>query len=238
MHPVLGPTGIGKTAYAVEKARRRRLPVLALDRIQRHPELAAGSGRPEPGELRGTHRQYLTERPLSQGTVSAEEAVDLMETWLEDHGNHPVLLEGGSTSMLHELARRPGWSPDREVSVECLVDQSPEHYDTGAARRAAAMLGYGTSSAPILDEAARLRHEPALASITGYREILQVCRRHRLDLPTLLDDEDSREVVRYLFASPDPPHPPALRPRAAARHRGGAAGVEAGGVPLLRVVAR
>ncbi|WP_189136012.1 isopentenyl transferase family protein [Wenjunlia tyrosinilytica] len=122
LHLVLGPTGVGKTARSVQLASRYACPVVVLDRVQCHPRLAVGSGRPTARELRGTPRLYLDDRPVAQGVISAPEAVDrLMEALkrMWDRDISRVVLEGGSISILEELFRRPDWASDCVVAAEC-----------------------------------------------------------------------------------------------------------------------
>ncbi|WP_070018728.1 isopentenyl transferase family protein [Streptomyces nanshensis] len=204
LHLVLGPTGIGKTSRSVELARREAAPVLVLDRIQCHPALAVGSGRPTPGELRGTTRVYLDRRQVSDGVLTAADAVDRMERLvkqLADTGASTIVLEGGSISTTRELLARPTWFWGRRVHIEYVLEGDPDAYERRVSTRVERMLGYGTTARTILDELAGLWRVPAarpvLRSVTGYREVLELCRRFGLDPTHLAGDEHC--VVRYLF---------------------------------------
>lgn len=190
---LLGPTGIGKTGAAVKAAVRERCPVIALDRIQCHPELATGSGRPSTAELAGTRRIYLTSRLLAAGPLPADTAAGLLHALLQEQlesGAQSVIVEGGSTSALTALLERADWRTGWAVRVVMLLEASAARYEAGVARRVEHMLGYrprnggGGCGGTVQGELAAVWNDPLArkhaADITGYHEVLALCERHSL----------------------------------------------------------
>lgn len=80
LYLIWGATTTGKTAQSVALARSAGAPVISLDRVQCCHELAVGSGRPSPSELLGTRREYLCEREVSRGVVSARKRISCCST--------------------------------------------------------------------------------------------------------------------------------------------------------------
>lgn len=207
---VLGPTGVGKTARSVELARLHAAPVVVLDRIQAHPELDVGSGRPTRAELHATTRIYLDQRRVADGFLRPADAVDHLESILKQLGETgPVVLEGGSISVLRELIYRTGWRTGRTVHVEYVLEAGPDRYERRVARRVEEMLGYGipfphgVRGRTLLEETAQVWRDalarPHLETVIGYGEVLEVCNRHGLD-PSRLGEYG--HLWRYLFTAP------------------------------------
>ncbi|MFF3256445.1 isopentenyl transferase family protein [Actinacidiphila glaucinigra] len=189
IHLILGPTGVGKSARSIALARRHDSPVVVLDRVQCHPQLAVGSGRLTYDELQDTIRYYLTERPVHHGTISAAEGVDRLvhhRKMLADAGVDRVVLEGGSISILDELLTREDWCQDATVQVECWLESGVRAYTTRVTERVEQMLGYGHQPGrTLIDEIADLwlhpEVRPHLRQVVGYREVISLCAAERLD---------------------------------------------------------
>ncbi|MFD5079505.1 isopentenyl transferase family protein [Streptomyces sp. NPDC058371] len=187
LHLIIGPTAIGKTRLAVAVAVTSGCPVIALDRIQCHPEIAVGSGRPLTEELGGTQRVYLDTRPLSHGPISASTAVDQLvrtQQQMLDDGVTTLAMEGGSISMLHELAIRTDWREGWTVRVTVCEESSARRYEEKVASRVEQMLGYGADPAgprTLLDDLAALWDDPLAlkyaSEVLGYREAIDLCER-------------------------------------------------------------
>jgi adenylate dimethylallyltransferase len=165
LHLILGPTGVGKTGVAVETARTLGGPVIALDRIQCHREVAVGSGRPSPAELAGTRRMYLGSRPVAAGAIDPGRAIDRLVRLQQQTFSLSVtdlVLEGGSLSLLHELLIRSDWHAGASVHVTVCVESSAARYEAAVASRVETMLGYGTAepTRALQDELAGLWDNP------------------------------------------------------------------------------
>jgi adenylate dimethylallyltransferase len=170
---IAGPTGVGKTDRAIELARKFDAPIVVLDRVQCHAELAVGSGRSHADE--SGHRIFLDERRVADGTISAPAAYRRLCQILDARragGDRAVVLEGGSTSLLTALAYDTAWRHDAEVSVEWLAPDTG-HYRHRLVRRVANMLAGELS---MVDEVRALwpdrRTHAVLGDIVGYREII------------------------------------------------------------------
>lgn len=203
LHMIYGPTTTGKTARAVALAQRTGAPVIALDRIQCHFELAVGSGRPSPAELEETRRVYLCERPVAVGQLPADEANRLLHESVERFGEREPLLivEGGSISLLQAIAADSRWTSYR-WSFERLPLPPREVYLDRAERRVREMFS-SASGRSILDELLVLwpdpRSRPVLADVDGYRAIIAYARRRELpiiDLARLLTVTDYENLVQ------------------------------------------
>lgn len=189
IHLILGPTGVGKTGRSVTLARRHNSPVLVLDRVQCHPQLAVGSGRPTHDELQDTVRYYPTERPVHHGVITAGDAVDRLvhhRKMLADSGADRLILEGGSISILAELLTRGDWFEDATVAVECWLESNASAYEARVEQRVEQMLGYGdVTGRTLTDELADLwpiaEARPRLYNIAGYREVIDLCAAEGLD---------------------------------------------------------
>jgi tRNA A37 N6-isopentenylltransferase MiaA len=186
---VVGPTGVGKTDRGLELARDADAPVVVLDRVQCHRELAIGSGR-HHGDESG-HRIFLADRGVANGVIPASQAYERLLGILDRQralGHANVVLEGGSVSLLAVMAIDTRWRRDATVSVELIAPD--DDYPERVFRRVERML---SGSRTMLDEVRALlpdpRTHPVLADITGYREILDVLREGRpVDLARLAGD--------------------------------------------------
>ena len=94
---ILGPTAVGKTAYAVEAALRAGSPVVSCDSRQVYRELRIGVARPSEAELASVRHYFIADRsvtePLSAGQYEIE-ALTLLESLFKDHDT--VVMAGGS----------------------------------------------------------------------------------------------------------------------------------------------
>lgn len=174
---IVGPTGAGKTERAIERAQALHAPIVVLDRVQCHPELAVGSGRHVTDQP--AQRIFLGERRVVQGVISAPAAYRRLRQVLQTQratGGRTVVLEGGSISLLAAMAADRRWRRDAEVTVEVLTPVAGT-YRARVSRRVRAML-LGDRS--MLDEVRALlpdlRTHPVLEGIVGYREIVATMR--------------------------------------------------------------
>ena len=156
IHCILGTTGVGKTAVATAQARRLSAPVLVLDRIQIHGDLAISSGRPDAAEVEGTERHYLAERPLCDGEMTAEEGLYLVYAQLARLRQRPaVVIEGGSCSIIRLLTAH-GFLGLAHVTVEWRTIPDLYSYRERVSRRVSAMFAAG-----MVDEVCDAATDPA-----------------------------------------------------------------------------
>lgn len=184
---VVGPTGVGKTDRGLELAREVGAPVVVLDRVQCHREIAIGSGRCDASD-----RIFLADRRVADGVISSGPAYELLLDVLDRQralGHTNVVLEGGSVSLLTELAVDTRWRRDARVCVELLTPDGPS-YRARVAQRVGRML---SGAWTMLDEVRALwpepRTHPVLADIVGYGEILLAMREGQpVDIARLAGD--------------------------------------------------
>lgn len=170
---VAGPTGVGKTSRAAELAETFDAPIVVLDRVQCHGELAVGSGRRHPDD--SGRRMFLAERKVADGTISAPAAYRQLCRLLDAlrvGGDRTIVLEGGSTSLLAAMAYDSTWRHDADVSVEWLAPDTG-NYRGRLARRVETML---VGERSMVDEVRALwpdhRTHSVLMDIVGYREVI------------------------------------------------------------------
>jgi tRNA A37 N6-isopentenylltransferase MiaA len=232
LHLVYGPTGSGKTGRATALARRTGAPVIVLDRIQCHPALAVGGGRPGEAEIAGTRRIYLCDRPVTAGELPPAEACRLLAAHVDElAANAPmVILEGGSVSVLKLMGRNPEWG-----RFTWSVDRRPlvpaEQYLPGAVKRARNMLQPPDGGAGLLEELAAAWAHPSaratLMSVFTYRVAVHAAQRAGLvvERATDLGDAARGELAQTLavalhahaqWQDREIPEPPAAWPRTAA----------------------
>lgn len=199
LHFIVGPTTTGKTDRAVSLAAETGASVVAVDRIQCHPELAVGSGRPSVAELRSTRREYLCERAVADGELPPGEANKLLHEAIARLARRDatVVLEGGSISMLKAMARDASWR-EYEWTFERLHLPSIEVFKAKAATRVRSMLQ--SAGASMLDECAALWPDllarPVLMGIVGYRTIARYAQAHGTSIAELARSATADDIER------------------------------------------
>lgn len=179
---MIGPTGIGKTNRSITMARQHGAPVISLDRFQIFQELATGTCRPTPKELEGTERIFLAERRVASGELSSGESYQILLGLIEklSHQHRMVILEGGSISLCSVLFEQ-GFIRRFHIDVEFLTIQDMPGYRSRVMARLQEMLTGSTEQRSMLEELARLWHDPSQVSfvetIVGYDVLVQHCRR-------------------------------------------------------------
>jgi tRNA A37 N6-isopentenylltransferase MiaA len=187
LHIIIGPTATGKTAHSVKMAQELRAPVIVLDRLQVYRDLATGTGRPSPEELHGTERIYLADRCAQDGDFPAADAHASLLQHLERLARRdvPVILEGGSLSLLQQISER--FEIRRHAcTLRCTTFDTADHYRGLLLRRIAEMLAPAAPGrASIVAElAGAWRHEdarPFIRTICGYDAVLAWCQEEKVD---------------------------------------------------------
>ncbi len=205
LHLIFGPTTTGKTARATKQAIHTGAPVLVVDRIQCHPEIAVGSGRPTAVELESTQRIYLCERPVVEGQVSACEANELLHACVQQRTHHEplIILEGGSISLLQAISADRRWQ-QYSWSSERLFLPAADVFRARATARIRQML-FPAAGPSLLDEMYALwadaRARPMLQEIDGYRAVIAYALRRQLDvlaLPQVLTKADCEDLINEI----------------------------------------
>lgn len=94
---IVGPTGSGKTAVAVQLAQRLHAPILSTDSRQVFRGLAIGTAQPSAEELAAATHYFIADRDVSDDYNAGRfevEALALLERLFADHDH--VIAVGGS----------------------------------------------------------------------------------------------------------------------------------------------
>lgn len=114
---VLGPTGVGKSDYAVELAGRLGSPVISCDSRQVYKELNIGVARPSAEQLEAVRHYFIASRTVC-GLYSAgdyeRDAVPLLEELFKTHDT--LVMAGGSGMYIDAVCN--GLDDFPEVDVE------------------------------------------------------------------------------------------------------------------------
>lgn len=174
LHLILGPTGSGKTGRATGLAAGAGGVVYSLDRYQIYPELATGTARADPEELRGVDYHFLCTRVVEEGEWPAEAALSRLGALLSRHEDHDlVILEGGSISLVGALLGSR-LLDRREVTVEYHGAGDAALHRERLFARAFAMVQPPAGQRSILQEFAFIADRPRRAwveAVDGYRAL-------------------------------------------------------------------
>ena len=99
---VVGPTAVGKTAFAIELAKALKAEIISFDSRQFYRELRIGSAMPSAREQQEIPHHFIADRSVKaeiNAGVFATEALDLIQRQPET----PFLLVGGSGLYLKAL---------------------------------------------------------------------------------------------------------------------------------------
>ncbi|HHW4678646.1 MAG TPA: isopentenyl transferase family protein [Xylella sp.] len=203
---IWGATTTGKTEQSVALALATGAPVISLDRVQCCDKLPVGSGRPMPSDLLGTRREYLCNRNVSKGVISATEANQLLLDKVAWHSLHEqvLILEGGSVSLINTMIRDVRWSERGEWVLCRIAFPGPANFMARARKRAREMLAPSSGQAGILSELEALwenpRNHSILENIDGYRQIIRYARASQvpIDKITLIDSNTIALLVELI----------------------------------------
>ena len=135
---ILGPTGVGKTAYAISRALECGSPVISCDSRQIYREMRIGTAVPSDEELSAVKHYFIREIPVTQNYTAGiyeVQALELIDR-LFAQGHQTLVMCGGSMLYIDALCYGLDDFPEvpmqlREHLVECLRD---EGVDTLAAQ--------------------------------------------------------------------------------------------------------
>lgn len=121
---VLGPTAVGKTAYAVALATKLHTEIVSCDSRQFYEELNIGVARPTPTELAAVPHHFIACRsvrnPFNVFTYQ-EEAIRRLETLFQSHDT--VVAVGGSGLYIDALCKGIAILPDPAPELRARLKQ-------------------------------------------------------------------------------------------------------------------
>ena len=97
LHIILGPTGVGKTDYALALAHRVGSPVVSCDSRQVFREMRIGTARPTDAQLAEVPHYFIADRSVTEPFTAGQfevEALALLDRLFQDH--ETVVMAGGS----------------------------------------------------------------------------------------------------------------------------------------------
>lgn len=95
---ILGPTGVGKTAYAIRRALECGSPVISCDSRQIYKELCIGTAVPSEEELAAVKHYFIRTVPITENYTAGIYEVQAMElvNSLFAQGHETLVMCGGS----------------------------------------------------------------------------------------------------------------------------------------------
>ena len=130
---ILGPTAVGKTAYAIRRALECGSPVISCDSRQIFKELSIGTAVPSPEELAAVEHYFIQTVPITRNYTAGiyeAEAMDLVNR-LFSEGHETLVMCGGSMMYIDAFCYGLDDFPEvpiqlREHLMECLRDEGVE----------------------------------------------------------------------------------------------------------------
>lgn len=130
---ILGPTGVGKTAYAIQRAQEVGSPVISCDSRQIYKELCIGTAAPSRRERELVKHYFVRCIPVTRNYTAGiyeAEALDLVHR-LFDKGHETLVMCGGSMMYIDAFCYGLDDFPEvplqlREHLMECLQEDGVE----------------------------------------------------------------------------------------------------------------
>lgn len=130
---ILGPTGVGKSAYAVQRARELGSPVISCDSRQIFQELKIGTAVPSDEELAAVPHYFIRSIPITRNYTAGiyeTEALALVNQLFAE-GHDTLVMCGGSMLYIDAFCYGLDDFPEvpiqmREHLMECLRDEGVE----------------------------------------------------------------------------------------------------------------
>ena len=76
---ILGPTAVGKTAYAVAAAQKTGSPVVSCDSRQLFREMRIGTARPSDAQLAAVPHYFIADRSVTEGCTAGRYEIEALE---------------------------------------------------------------------------------------------------------------------------------------------------------------
>ena len=123
-----GPTGVGKSALAIQVAQQVGAEIVSADSRQVYRGLDIGTATPTPEAQQGVPHHLLDELDPTQPVTAGWFARRAAEAIAEIQGRgHPVLVVGGSTLYVHALVAGLADLPSLDSALAAELSQIAEH---------------------------------------------------------------------------------------------------------------
>ena len=130
---ILGPTAVGKSAYAIRRALEVGSPVISCDSRQIYQELRIGTAVPSKEELEAVRHYFIQTVPITRNYTAGiyeMEALELVNRLFEQ-GHETLVMCGGSMLYIDAFCYGLDDFPEvplqmREHLMECLQDEGVE----------------------------------------------------------------------------------------------------------------
>lgn len=130
---ILGPTGVGKTAYAIRRALECGSPVISCDSRQIYKELCIGTAVPSEEELAAVKHYFIRTVPITENYTAGIYEVLAMElvNSLFTQGHETLVMCGGSMLYIDAFCYGLDDFPEvplqlRQHLMECLRSEGVE----------------------------------------------------------------------------------------------------------------
>lgn len=130
---ILGPTAVGKTGYAIERALQVGSPVISCDSRQLYQGLKIGTAAPSEEELAAVKHYFIGSVPITRNYTAGIYEVEALElvNRLFAEGHETLVMCGGSMLYIDAFCYGLDDFPEvplqlREHLMECLRDEGVE----------------------------------------------------------------------------------------------------------------
>ena len=115
---VLGPTGVGKTAYALSLAEQHKCPIINADSRQIYKDIAIGTAAPTPSELARVKHYFVHTLALDEYYSAAQFETDVLQLLDKLFLTHDtVVMTGGSMMYIDAVTKGIDDIPTIEETV-------------------------------------------------------------------------------------------------------------------------
>jgi tRNA dimethylallyltransferase len=130
---ILGPTGVGKTSYAISRALECGSPVISCDSRQIYKELCIGTAVPSPEELAAVKHYFIRTVPIAENYTAGiyeAQALELVNRLFAE-GHDTLVMCGGSMLYIDAFCYGLDDFPEvplqlRHHLMECLQSEGVE----------------------------------------------------------------------------------------------------------------
>lgn len=124
LHIILGPTGVGKTDYALALARAAGCPVVSCDSRQVYREMRIGTARPTDEQLAAVRHYFVADRSVTEPFTAGQfevEALALLERLFRMHDT--VVMAGGSGLYIDALCNGLDDFPEADPQLRAQLSR-------------------------------------------------------------------------------------------------------------------